>query len=129
MLTTEATRRDVKMRTRVIACGVGGGVLALIASVSVLLKGGADTAIIGAWVTVAAAVLGIAGAAIAGGRPALAALLMGLGFVLAALVAPGVLPAVADTTVVLFGYFAALALLLAGAILAFRDRRTARPGG
>ena len=38
-----------------------------------------------------------------------------------------VLPAIADTTVVLFGYFAALALLLAGAILAYRDRRTARP--
>jgi hypothetical protein len=41
-------------------------------------------------------------------------------------VAPGVLPAVANTTLVLFGYFAALALLLAGAILAFRDRTRAR---
>ena len=117
------------MRTRVMACGVAGGVLALIGSVVVLLTGGADTAIVGAWVTVAAAVLGIAGGAVAAARPGLAALLMGLGFVLAGLVAPGVLPAIADTTVVLFGYFAALALLLAGAILAFRDRRTARPGG
>ena len=36
--------------------------------------------------------------------------------VLAALVAPGVLPAIANTTVVIFGYFAALALLLAGAV-------------
>ncbi len=120
---------DGKMRTRVIACGVVGGVLALIASVVALLMGGADTAIVGAWVTVAAAVLGIAGGAVAGARPGLAALLMGLAFVLAGLVAPGVLPAIADTTVVLFGYFAALALLLAGAILAFRDRRRARPGG
>jgi hypothetical protein len=54
---------------------------------------------------------------------------MGLGFVLAGAVAPGVLPAIGDMPVVLFGYFAALALLLGGAILAFRDRRTLRPSG
>jgi hypothetical protein len=117
------------VRTRVIACGVAGGGLALVAAVVALLAGGADTAIVGAWVTVAAAVLGIAGGAVAAARPGLAALLMGLAFVVAGLVAPGVLPAIADTTVVLFGYFAALALLLAGAILAFRDRRTTLPGG
>jgi hypothetical protein len=117
------------MRTSVIACGVGGGVLALIAAVAALLTGGADTAIVGAWVTVAAGVLGIAGGAVAGRRPGVAALLIGLGFLLAGAVAPGVLPAIADTPVVLFGYFAALALLLGGAILAFRDRRTLRPSG
>jgi len=117
------------MRTRVIACGVAGGVLALIAAVAALLTGGPDTAIVGAWVTVAAGVLGIAGGAVAGGRPGVAALLMALGFVLAGAVAPGVLPAIADTPVVLFGYFAALALLLGGAILAFKDRRTLRPSG
>lgn len=117
------------MRARVIACGVGGGVLALIASAVALLAGAADTAIVGAWVTVAAAVLGIVGGLVAGDRPGLAALLMGLAFAIAGLVAPGVLPAIADTTVVLFGYFAALALLLAGANLAYRDRRTARPAG
>ncbi|HEY8800988.1 MAG TPA: hypothetical protein VIM20_10360 [Candidatus Limnocylindrales bacterium] len=115
------------MRTRVIACGVVGGALALIASVVALLNGGTDTAIVGAWVTVAAAVLGIVGGLVAGDRPGLAALLMGLAFAIAGLVAPGVLPAVANTTVVLFGYFAALVLLLAGAILAYRDRRRARP--
>jgi hypothetical protein len=130
MLAIETTRRDGKMRTRVIACGVAGGALALIAAVVALLVGGADTAIVGAWITVAAAVLGIAGGAVAGARrPGVAALLMGLAFVLAGLVAPGVLPAIADATVVLFGYFAALALLLAGAILASRDRGRARPGG
>jgi hypothetical protein len=114
------------MRTPVVACGVVGGVLALIASVVALLTGGADTAIIGAWVTGAAAVLGIVGGIVAPARPGLAALLLGLAFVVAGLVAPGVLPAVANTTVVIFGYFAALALLLAGAILAFRDRTRAR---
>jgi hypothetical protein len=129
MLTKEATRRDGKMRTRGIACGIAGGALALIAAVVALLVGGADTAIVGAWITVAAAVLGIAGGAVAGARPGLAALLMGLAFVLAGLVAPGVLPAIAGTTVVLFGYFAALVLLLAGAILAYRDRTRARPAG
>jgi hypothetical protein len=114
------------MRARVTACGVVGGALALIAAVVALLTGGADTATIGAWVTVAAAVLGIAGGAVAGARPRLAALLMGLAFVLAGLVAPGVIPAIANATLVLFGYFAALVLLLAGAILAYRDRRRAR---
>ena len=114
------------MRTRVIACGVVGGVLALIAAVVALLTGGADTAIVGAWVTVAAAVLGIVGGAVAGTRPGLAALLMGIAFVAAGIVVPGVIPAISDTTLVLFGYFAALVLLLAGAILAFRDRTRAR---
>ena len=115
------------MRTRVTACGVVGGALALIAAVVALRNGGADTVVVGAWVTIAAAVLGIAGGAVAVARPGLAVLLLGLAFVLAGLVAPGILPAIADTTLVLFGYFAALALLLAGAILAFRDRRRVRP--
>jgi len=67
MLASEAMRKDGKMRTRVIACSVAGGTLALIAAVVALLGGGADTAIVGAWITVAAAVLGIAGGAIARG--------------------------------------------------------------
>jgi hypothetical protein len=112
-----------------LLCGVVGGALALIASVVALLAGGADTAIVGAWVTVPAAVLGIVGGLVAGDRPGLGALLMGLAFATAGLVAPGVLPAIAGTTVVLFGYFAALVLLLAGAILAYRDRTRARPAG
>jgi hypothetical protein len=110
------------MRTRAMACGVGGGTLALIAAALALLSGGPDTVIVAAWVTVAAAVLGIAGGAVAAVRPRLAALLIGLAFVVAGLVAPGVIPALANTTVVLFGYFAALALLLVGAVLAYRGR-------
>jgi hypothetical protein len=129
MLANEATRTDGKMRTHVIASGVAGGALALIAAVVALLTGGADTAIVGAWITVAAAVLGIAGGAVAGARPGLAALLMGLAFATAGLVAPGVLPAIAGTTLVLFGYFAALVLLLAGAVLAYRVRTRARLAG
>jgi hypothetical protein len=100
--------------------------LALIASVVGLLTGGPDTAIIGAWVTGAAAVLAIVGGVVARTRPGLAALLPGLAFVGAGLVAPGVIPAIADIMVVLFGSFAGLALLLAGAILAYRDRRRAQ---
>lgn len=117
------------MRTAAMACGLAGGALALIAAVVALLTGGADTVIVGAWVTIGAAVFGIVGGVAAGARPGLARLLMGLAFVAAALVAPGVIPAVADTTVVLFGYFAALALLLIGAILAYRDRRRAPSAG
>jgi hypothetical protein len=116
------------MRTRVIACGVAGGTLALIAAVVALLNGGADTAIVGAWVTVAAAVLGIAGGAIARARLGLAASLMGLAFVLAGVVAPGVIPAIADAPLILFGYFVALVLLLAGAVLAYRDRKAGAAG-
>jgi hypothetical protein len=127
MTKSTVTKIFVGSRTRVTACGVVGGALALIAAAVALRTGGADTVIVGAWVTVAAAVLGIVGGLVAGDRPGLAALLMGLAFATAALVAPGVLPAVADTTVVLFGYFAALVLLLAGAILANRDRVRARP--
>ena len=115
------------MRTRAMVCGVVGGALTLIAAVAALLTGGVDTVIVGAWVTVAAAVFGIVGGGVAGARPGLAAFLIGFAFVLAGLVAPGVIPAIADTTVVLFSYFAALALLLAGAILAYGDRRRARP--
>jgi hypothetical protein len=115
------------VRTRAIACGVVGGALALIAAVAALLTGGADTVIVGAWVTTGAAVLGIVGGAVARTRPGLATLLMGLAFAVAGLVAPGVIPAIANTTVVLFEYFAALALLLIGAILAYRDRRRAPP--
>jgi hypothetical protein len=37
-----------------MACGVVGGVLTLIAAVAALVTGGPDTAIVGAWVTVAA---------------------------------------------------------------------------
>jgi hypothetical protein len=115
------------MRTRVIACGVLGGVLALIASVVALLSSGVDTAVVGAWVTVAAALVGMAGGAVSGARPGLAVLLLGLAFVVAGLVAPGVIPAIANTTLVLFGYFGGLVLLLAGAILAYRDWRRTRP--
>jgi hypothetical protein len=111
------------MGTRATACGVVGGGLALVAAVAALLAGGADTAIVGAWVTVAAGAAGIVGGLVAGTSLGLATLLMGLAFALAALVAPGVIPVVADATLVLFGYFIALALLLLGAILAYRDRK------
>jgi hypothetical protein len=117
------------MRMRATACGVGGGALSLAAAVTALLTGGPDTVIVGAWVTSAAGVLGIVGGVVAGARPGLATLLMGVAFALAALVAPGVIPAVADATVVLFGYFAALALLLIGAIVAYRDRPSAPRAG
>jgi hypothetical protein len=127
MPTSDQGDKEIRqMRIRVIACGVVGGALALIASVVALLTGGPDTAIIGAWVTATAAMLGIVGGVVAGARPGLAALLLGLAFVAAGVVAPGVIPAIADATVVLFGYFAGLALLLAGAMLAYGDRRRAQ---
>ncbi len=116
------------MRRSAIA-SVLGGALAMVVAVVALAGGGADTAIVGAWVTLAAGVLGVLGAAPGRARPGLAVLSSGLAFATALLVAPGVIPAIADTAFLLFGYFAALLLLLSGAILAHIDRRKVLSAG
>ncbi|HSP08751.1 MAG TPA: hypothetical protein VLU92_04060 [Candidatus Dormibacteraeota bacterium] len=111
------------MITAAKVLGVVGGALALIGAIAALIIGGADTVIVGGWVTVAAAIVGIFGGALAGARPGLAALLMALAAAGATLVAPGVIPAIADSTVVFLGYLAAGVFLAIGAVLAFRGRK------
>ena len=74
--------------------------------------------------TLIAGVIAIAGAALAGTRPGLAALLMIVAVLLAGSVAPGVIPALADTALIFMAYLAGLGLLLLGAIVAFRERKT-----
>jgi hypothetical protein len=87
--------------------------------------GGPDTVIVGALMTIVAGVIAVAGTALAGARPGRAALLMIVAVLLAGSVAPGVIPALAGTAVIFMAYLAGLGLLLLGAIVAFRERKTA----
>jgi len=116
------------MRTVARVLGMAGGLLLLIAGVDALIRGHADTAIIGAWATVASELIGIAGGAFAIGRPRLAALLTAIAAAIAGLVAPGVIPAIADVTLVFLGYLLAGALLVAAAVIAFLGRNKAATG-
>jgi len=103
--------------------GFLGGALAVLCGVAALVVGGADTVIFGALMTVIAGVIAMVGAFLAGPRPGLAALMMIVAVLLAGSVAPGVIPALADTAVVFMAYLAAPGLLLLGAIVAFRERK------
>ena len=111
------------MHTTLRLVGVLGGALALVCGTAALVVGGPDTVIVGALMTVIAGVIAIVGAAFAGARPGLAALLMIVAVLLAGSVAPGVIPALADTAVIFMAYLAGLGLLLLGAIVAFRERK------
>ena len=104
--------------------GVLGGAFALVCGIAALVVGGADTVIVGALMTIVAGVIAVGGAALAGARPSLAALLMIVAVLLAGSVAPGVIPALADNAVIFMAYLAGLGLLLLGAIVAFRERKT-----
>jgi hypothetical protein len=112
------------MHTNLRLIGVFGGALAVVCGIAALVVGGADTVIVGALMTVVAGLIAVAGAAIAGIRPGFAALLMIVAVLLAGSVAPGVIPALADTAVIFMAYLADLGLLLLGAIVAFRERKT-----
>ena len=116
------------MRPTVKVVGVLGGVIAVIGGIAALIVGGADTVVVGGLLTAAAGAIAIVGALLAGSRPGLAAVLMIVAVLVAALVAPGVIPALADSVIVFFAYVVGLALLLAGAILAVRERNAAPTG-
>src|SRR5207248_3479791 len=76
------------------AVGVAGGVLMAIVGVAALIAAAADTAVIGAWFTIGAAVVACAGAVLVKTHPGSAAVLLGLAAGGAGLVAPGVIPAI-----------------------------------
>jgi hypothetical protein len=103
--------------------GVLGGAVALVCGTAALVVGGPDTVIVGALMTVMAGVIAVVGTALAGDRPGFAAVLMIVAVLLAGSVAPGVIPALADTAVIFMAYLAGLGLLLLGAIVAFRERK------
>ena len=113
------------MHTTLRLVGVLGGALALVCGATALVVGGPDTVIVGALMTVMAGVIAVVGTAIAGARSGLAALLLIVAVLLAGSVVPGVIPALADTAVTFMAYLAGLGLLLLGAIVSFRERRTA----
>jgi hypothetical protein len=111
------------MHTALRFIGVVGGGLALASGIAALVVGGPDTVIVGAVATVVAGAIALAGTALAGTRPGLGALLLTAAVLLAGSVAPGVIPALADSAVLFVAYLASLALLLIGAIVAFKRRK------
>jgi hypothetical protein len=112
------------MHTTLRLVGVLGGALAVVCGIAALVVGGPDTVIVGALMTIVAGVIAVVGTALAGARPGRAALLMIVAVLLAGSVAPGVIPALADSAVIFMAYLAGLGLLLLGAIVAFRERKT-----
>jgi hypothetical protein len=116
------------MRPTVQVVGVLGGVIAVVGGIAALIVGGADTVVAGGLLTAVAGAIAILGAVLAGRRPGLAAVLLIVAFVVAGLVAPGVIPALADSVIVFFAYLVGLVLLLAGAIVAVRERNAAPTG-
>jgi hypothetical protein len=112
------------MHTTLRLVGVLGGALAVVCGIAALVVGGPDTVIVGALMTIVAGVIAVVGTALAGARPGRAVLLMIVAVLLAGSVAPGVIPALADSAVIFMAYLAGLGLLLLGAIVAFRERKT-----
>jgi hypothetical protein len=116
------------MRNVAAVLGAVGGLLCLVGGMAALIVGGADIVIIGAWVTVAAGIVGITGGVLVTARPAPGALLTALAVATAGLVAPGVIPAIADQALVFVGYLTGGALLLVATIITFVSwKRVARP--
>ena len=111
------------MHTTLRLVGALGGALAIVCGAAALVVGGPDTVIVGAVMTIVAGVIAVVGTALAGVRPGRAALLMIVAVLLAGSVAPGVIPALADTAVIFMAYLAGLGLLLIGAIVAFKERK------
>jgi hypothetical protein len=112
------------MHTTLRSVGLPGGALAVVCGIAALVVGGADTVIVGGLMTVVAGAIAIVATALAGTRPGSAALLMSVAVLLAGLVAPGVIPALAENGIVFIAYLAGVALLLIGAIVAFTDRKS-----
>ena len=113
------------MRITAVVPGALGGVLCFVGGAAALIVGGPDIVIIGGWITVAAGVVGIAGGVLGTARPLAAALLMASAAAVAALVAPGVIPAIADRALLFIGYLTGGALLFVAAIMAFVSRKRA----
>jgi len=109
------------MAARVL--GIAAGVLAAVGGVAALMTTTADTAVIGAWITLAAASMAVAGGVTTTSRPGSAAILFGLSTGAAWLVAPGVIPAIADNLNVFLPYLASGGLVVAATALAFAGRK------
>lgn len=110
------------MRKTARILGFAGGGLAVFAGVVGLIAGGTDTVIVGAWATIAAGFAGMVGGALAGERPRLGALLMGGALLVAGLVAPGLIPGIADWAIVFLPYLASGVFLAIGAVMVFSSR-------
>ena len=110
------------MRKSSQVLGILGGVLLLIGAAVALIHSGVDLVVIGGWVTAGAGVVGVAGGVMAGTKPGWSTVLLATAEAAAGLVAPGVIPGIAEITVVFLAYLAGGAFLLVAAILVFASR-------
>jgi hypothetical protein len=104
------------------ASAVIGGALVVAGGAAALLTGGADTVVVGGLATVAGGLAAMAGAIVARTKAGFAALFLIAAVVVVGLVAPGVIPAIADSIVVFFGYLAGATLITVAAVLAILNR-------
>jgi hypothetical protein len=115
--------RLMKMRNGEKLLGMIGGLLAVVCGAAAALASQVDTAVVGGWITVAAGIVGIAGALLIDYRPGSAALLLVAAAIVAGLVVPGVVPAIANNLPIFFAYLAAVLFLVIAAVLAFVRRK------
>jgi hypothetical protein len=113
----------MKMRNGEKLLGMIGGLLAVACGAAAALASQVDTAVVGGWITVAAGIVGIAGALLIDYRPGSAALLLVAAAIVAGLVVPGVVPAIANNLPIFFAYLAAVLFLVIAAVLAFVRRK------
>jgi hypothetical protein len=113
----------MKMRNGEKLLGMIGGLLAVTCGAAAALASQVDTAVVGGWITVAAGIVGIAGALLIDYRPGSAALLLVVAAIVAGLVVPGVVPAIANNLPIFFAYLAAVLFLVIAAVLAFVRRK------
>jgi phage-related minor tail protein len=116
--------RLMKMRNGAKLLGMIGGLLAVACGAAAALASQVDTAVVGGWITVAAGIVGIAGALLIDYRPGWAASLLVAAAIVAGLVAPGVIPAIANNLPIFFAYLAAAVFLIIAAVLAFVRRQS-----
>jgi hypothetical protein len=99
-----------------------GGSLAIAGGAAALLTGSADTVVVGGLATIAGGVAAIAVAVVSRRKPSLAAPLLVAAAMVVGLVAPGVIPGIADSIVIFFGYLGGATLIAAAAALAIFNR-------
>ena len=110
------------MRNRAKLLGIIGGLLAVACGAAAVFASHVDTAVVGGWITVAAGIIGVVGSLVIDYRPGRAALLLAAAAIVAALVAPGVIPAIANSLPIFFAYLGAGLFLIIAAVLAFLCR-------
>jgi hypothetical protein len=108
--------------------GIVGGLLAVACGAVASFASQVDTAVVGGWITVAAGIIGVVGGLLTNNRPGQATLLLAAATIVAGLVAPGVIPALADNLFIYFAYLVAGLFLIIGTALAVAARNRTATG-